>query len=171
MFVNSHIASGYLAGKIAKDDSKWIVLWMVAVTIQDIDGLWSDTVAGHHSILHTPIFWIILCGIGWYAGYFMESSDLQKGSLVFFGGAMIHLINDWLTARTVGIQWFYPFSDTNYWVYPISPEKGDIPIWEMVVPPYINFYFENKILSYGEVGLNILALGLFGKTYLDNHEK
>ena len=171
MFVNSHIASGYLAGKIAKDDSKWIVLWMVAATIQDIDGLWSDTVAGHHSILHTPIFWIAVCGIVWCIGNFRKIQGLEMGAMIVLAATMLHLFTDWITARTVGIQWFYPFSDTNYWVYPISPEKGDIPIWEMVVPPYINFYFENKILFYGEVGLNILAIGWFWKTYLANHAK
>lgn len=124
MFVNSHIASGYLAGKIAKDDSKWIVLWMVAATIQDIDGLWSDTVAGHHSILHTPIFWIAVCGIVWCIGNFRKIQGLEMGAMIVLAATMLHLFTDWITARTVGIQWFYPFSDTNYWVYPISPEKG-----------------------------------------------
>ena len=171
MFVNSHIASGYLAGKIAKDDSKWIVLWMVAATIQDIDGLWSDTVAGHHSILHTPIFWIAVCGIVWWIGNSRKIQGLEMGALIVFVATMLHLITDWLTARTVGIQWLYPFSNTNYWIYPISPEKGNIPIWEMVVPPYINFYFENKVLAYGEVAVNLVAFGWLGKTYLDNHEK
>jgi membrane-bound metal-dependent hydrolase YbcI (DUF457 family) len=131
MFVNSHIASGYLAGKIAKDDSKWIVLWMVAATIQDIDGLWSDTVAGHHSILHTPIFWIAVCGIVWCIGNFRKIQGLEMGAMIVLAATMLHLFTDWITARTVGIQWFYPFSDTNYWVYPIAPEKGNIPIWEI----------------------------------------
>ena len=108
MFVNSHIASGYLAGKIAKDDSKWIVLWMVAVTIQDIDGLWSDTVAGHHSILHTPIFWIAVCGIVWWIGNFRKIQRLEMGALIVLAATMLHLFTDWITARTVGIQWFYP---------------------------------------------------------------
>ena len=79
---------------------------------------------------------------------------------------MLHLITDWLTARTVGVQWFYPFSETNYWIYPIEPEKGDIPIWDMIIPPYINFYFENKILVYSEILVNFVALGWAGKTYL-----
>ncbi len=93
------------------------------------------------------------------------------GALIVLAATMLHLIIDWLTARTVGIQWLYPFSNTNYWIYPISPEKGNIPIWEMVVPPYINFYFENKVLAYGEVAVNLAAFGWLGKTYLDNHEK
>ena len=171
MFVNSHIATGYLAGKVAGDKKEWILLWIIAATIPDIDGLWSDTVAGHHSILHTPIFWIVVCGIVWWIGNSRKIQGLEMGALIVLAATMLHLIIDWLTARTVGIQWFYPFSNTNYWIYPISPEKGNIPIWEMVVPPYINFYFENKVLAYGEVAVNLAAFGWLGKTYLDNHEK
>ena len=171
MFINSHIATGYLAGKIAGVKKEWILVWIIAATIPDIDGLWSDTVAGHHSILHTPIFWIVVCGIVWWIGNFRKIQQLETGALIVLAGTMLHLFTDWITSRTVGIQWLYPFSNTNYWIYPISPEKGNIPIWEMVVPPYINFYFENKILFYGEVGLNILAIGWFWKTYLANHAK
>ena len=171
MFINSHIATGYLAGKAAGDKKEWILLWIIAATVPDLDGLWSDTVAGHHSILHTPIFWIVVCGIIWWVGSSRNNQGLERGALIILAGTMLHLFTDWITSRTVGIQWLYPFSNTNYWIYPISPEKGNIPIWEMVVPPYINFYFENKILFYGEVGLNILALGWLGKTYLGNHEK
>ena len=171
MFINSHIATGYLAGKAAGDKKEWILLWIIAATVPDIDGLWSGTVAGHHSILHTPIFWIVLCGIVWWIGNFRKIQQLETGALIVLAGTMLHLFTDWITSRTVGIQWLYPFSNTNYWIYPIFPEKGNIPIWEMVVPPYINFYFENKILFYGEVGLNILAIGWFWKTYLANHAK
>jgi len=171
MFVNSHIATGYLAGKVAGDKKEWILLWIIAATIPDIDGLWSETVAGHHSILHTPIFWIAVCGIVWWIGNSRKIQGLEMGALIVFVATMLHLITDWLTARTVGIQWLYPFSNTNYWIYPISPEKGNIPIWEMLVPPYINFYFENKVLAYGEVVVNLVAFGWLGKTYLDNHEK
>jgi len=160
-----------LAGKAAGDKKEWILLWIIAATIPDIDGLWSDTVAGHHSILHTPIFWIVVCGIVWWIGNSRKIQGLEMGALIVLAATMLHLIIDWLTARTVGIQWLYPFSNTNYWIYPISPEKGNIPIWEMVVPPYINFYFENKVLAYGEVAVNLAAFGWLGKTYLDNHEK
>ena len=40
-------------------------------------------------------------------------------------------------------------------------EKGEIPVWEMLVPPYILFYFENKVLAVFEVMLNIIALVLY----------
>ena len=171
MFVNSHIASGYLAGIFAKQDRKWIIWLIFATILPDIDGLWSNTVAGHHSILHTPIFWIVLCGLGWGYGKVQSKDLIQKASIILFLGALLHLTTDWLTSRTVGIQWFYPFSETNYWIYPIEPEKGNIPIWDMVIPPYINFYFENKILIYSEILVNFVALGWAGKTYFNINSK
>lgn len=166
MFINSHIASGYLVGKVAKQDSKWILLLVFSTVFPDIDGLWSNTVAGHHSILHTPIFWIGFLAIGLGIGKVQNQQMLEKAIGIIFIGAMLHLITDWLTARTVGIRWLYPFSETNYWIYPIQPEKGNIPIWDMVIPPYFPFYFENKILAYGEVAINLIALAVFGKDYL-----
>ena len=166
MFINSHIASGYLAGTFSKQESKWVWLLIFSTILPDIDGIWSSTVAGHHSILHTPIFWIVICSISVIIGKIQKRNDIEKGSLIIFSGAMLHLVTDWLTARTVGIQWLYPFSETNYWIYPIEPEKGDIPIWDMIIPPYINFYFENKILVYSEILVNFAALGWAGKTYL-----
>ena len=166
MFVNSHIATGYLAGKIAKQDSKWILLLIFSTVFPDIDGLWSNTVAGHHSILHAPIFWIFVLLIGTGIGKFRKDKIIEKTVLIIFIGAMRHLITDWLTARTVGIRWFFPFSETMYWIYPIQPEKGQIPIWDMVVAPYFPFYFQNKVLAYGEVAINLIALCVFGKGYL-----
>ena len=171
MFINSHIASGYLIGIFTKQDCKWIIWLIFATILPDIDGLWSNTVAGHHSILHTPIFWIILCGLSWGIGKVQSKYFIQKASIILFLGALLHLTTDWLTSRTVGIQWLYPISETNYWIYPIEPDKGDIPIWSMLIPPYINFYFENKILVYSEILVNFAALGWAGKFYFNKNEK
>jgi len=160
MFINSHIASGFVVGALAKQRKNWTLLLIFATIIPDIDGIWSNTVAGHHSILHTPIYWILLCGLGWIVGKAQQKTLIQKGAVILFCGAMLHLFTDWVTARTVGIQWLFPFNDTDFYVYPIQPEHGNLPIWEMVIPPYINFYFENKILVWGEIGLNLIAIVL-----------
>ena len=167
MFVNSHIASGYLAGRLSKLESKWVWLLIFATIIPDIDGIWSNTVAGHHSILHTPIFWIVICSMSGIIGRIKKHNDIEKGSKIILLGIMLHLITDWLTARTVGIQWLYPFYETNYWIYSIEPEKGNIPIWDMVISPYIDFYFENKILVYSEILINFVALVWAGKIYFN----
>lgn len=39
MFVNSHIASGYIVGKIINQDPKWILLLIFSTVLPDIDGL------------------------------------------------------------------------------------------------------------------------------------
>ena len=70
-------------------------------------------------------------------------------------------MTDYITARTVGIKWLYPFNDVDYFLYGIIPEKGEIPVWEMLVPPYISFYFENRVLAMFEVMINIIALVLY----------
>ena len=127
MFINSHIASGYIASRFDTDDKKWIFLWMFASIIPDIDGLWSKTVVDHHSILHTPFF----------------------------------LCTDYITARTVGIKWLFPFNNVDYYLFTITPEKGNISIWEMLVPPYVTFYMENKILTIFEALINVIALILY----------
>ena len=69
MFINSHIATGYIVSRLDRDDKKWIFLWMLAAIIPDIDGLWSKSVVDHYSLLHTPFFWLIIYGTGRLIGY------------------------------------------------------------------------------------------------------
>ena len=161
MFINSHIASGYIASRFETNKKEWIVFWIFAAFVPDIDGLWSKTVVDHHSVLHTPIFWIVICGTGWLIGWFKNDKIIRRISYILFLGTQIHLMTDYITARTVGIKWLYPFNDVDYFLYGIIPEKGEIPIWEMLVPPYISFYFENRVLAMFEVMINIIALVLY----------
>ena len=161
MFINSHIASGYIASWFETNKKEWIVLWVFAAFVPDIDGLWSKTVVDHHSVLHTPIFWIVICGTGWLIGWFKNDKIIKRISYILFLGTQIHLMTDYITARTVGIKWLYPFNDVDYFLYGIVPEKGEIPVWEMLVPPYISFYFENRVLAMFEVMINIIALVLY----------
>ena len=161
MFINSHIASGYIASRFETNKKEWIVFWIFAAFVPDIDGLWSKTVVDHHSVLHTPIFWIVICGTGWLTGWFKDVKILRRISYILFLGTQIHLMTDFITARTVGIKWLYPFNEVDYFLYGIVPDKGEIPIWEMLVPPYISFYFENRVLAMFEVMINIIALVLY----------
>ena len=161
MFINSHIASGYIASWFETNKKEWIVLWVFAAFVPDIDGLWSKTVVDHHSVLHTPIFWIVICGTGWLIGWFKNDKIIKRISYILFLGTQIHLMTDYITARTVGIKWLYPFNDVDFFLYGIIPEKGEIPVWEMLVPPYISFYFENRVLAMFEVMINIIALVLY----------
>ena len=131
---------------------------MFAAIIPDIDGLLSKTVADHHSILHPPFFWVIVCGIGWFIGHVRVDNDIKRIFLIIFLGSLLHLFTDYITARTVGIKWFPPFNTVDYYLFMITPEKGNISIWEMLIPPYVTFYMENKMLTIFEILINIIAL-------------
>lgn len=168
MFIISHAATGYLSAISLKDrlqgHYKTFLITVVAFSlIPDVDGIFSPTVAGHHSILHTPIFWIVVSGLVWVKH--------QVIALGMFLGSMLHLVTDWITARTVGIAWLYPFSNKNFHLYEISPEKGQIPVFEMVIDPYWSFYMENRVLFGFEIGIIFLALFFLVKQYQFNKTK
>jgi len=155
MFFISHAATGYLTAvsmktKLKEHYKTFLITSVAFSLIPDVDGIFSPTVAGHHSILHTPIFWVVVSGLVW-----MKHRVIAQG---MFLGSMLHLVTDWITARTVGIQWLYPFSLKNFYVYEIFPEKGQIPVYHMIKDPYWSFYMENKVLFGFELGLNIVAL-------------
>ncbi len=64
MYLPSHIASGLILIRTVETIRKQPfsnpnLLWLgaIAATIPDVDGLITKSVAGHHTILHTPIFW------------------------------------------------------------------------------------------------------------------
>jgi hypothetical protein len=164
MFIPSHIASGYLLGKTMKSTS-WTIypfmpILLFASILPDADGLFSTTVAGHHTVLHTSIFWIVLFGGMILIQKMMKMEFLKPISLGLFLGTQIHLITDWFTARTVGIKWFYPFSETDYYLFQIHPEQGQINVWEMVQNPYFSFYMENAVLFWAEIGVIFVAMSL-----------
>lgn len=161
MFINSHLASGYLLHRLKIFEKKWLVLWLISSVVPDIDGLWSKSVVEHHSILHTPVFWMFLCGFGWLAGYLKNNNNIKTIFIILFLGSIAHLFTDYITARTVGIKWMYPINNIDYYLFPIIPEKGNIPIWQMVVAPYITFYVENKVLTILELLINFFALILY----------
>ena len=161
MFINSHLATGYLLHRLKFFEKKWLALWLIAAVIPDIDGLWSKSVVEHHSILHTPSIWIVICGFGWFVGLLRKDQNIKTFFIIILIGSSVHLFTDYITARTVGIKWLYPLNNTDYYLFPIKPENGNIPIWEMIVDPYITFYVENKILTGIELLFNFLAIILY----------
>lgn len=165
MFVPSHIASGYLLGKGLKgwlpknrDHSKLVLMVIIGAVIPDVDGVFAETVAGHHSILHTPILWIGFYTLAIIMSKMFNRKNIQPLGLGVMLGAQLHLFTDWFTARTVGIQWLYPFSHKDFFLYPIQPEQGQVTVWEMMKDPYFSFYLENGFLLCTEIIICLSAL-------------
>jgi len=170
MFVPSHLASGYLFGKLIKCSS-WTVfpflpVLLFASILPDADGIFSDTVAGHHTILHTPIFWIIVFSVMLFIQKISKIEIIKPISLALFVGAQLHLITDWFTARTVGIKWLYPFSEKDYYLFQIQPENGQGSVLEMIQNPYFSFYMENAFLFWIELGVILLAGALLFYSFI-----
>ena len=78
MFINSHLATGYLLYKLNIFEKKWLPIWILSAWIPDIDGLWSSSVVEHHSVLHTQIFWIVVCSLGWFIGCLLYTSPSPR---------------------------------------------------------------------------------------------
>ena len=175
MFLPSHLASGYLLSKAIKP-SIWTVfpfmpVLIIAAIFPDADGIFSETVAGHHSMLHTPILWITLFGVMIFVDRMTSSDKIKPIALGVLFGSLSHLFTDWLTARTVGIKWLYPFSDKDYFLYQIQPEQGQVPVWAMVQNPYFSFYMDNGFLFWIEIGIVIFSVFLLSKNRLSKFDK
>ena len=165
MYISSHISAGYIAGKLSGSRGLIMAAWLAGSLLPDIDGLWSNSVAGHHSFPHTPLFWFAVCAIAFVYGKVSGLRFISQVSVVLFLSTMIHLTTDWATARTVGIKWLSPLSDTDFSMLAIEPARGDIPIQDMLSSKYIYFYFENKFLAISELLLNFLALAILVKDF------
>lgn len=131
---------------------------IIGAVIPDVDGVFTETVAGHHSILHTPILWIGFYTLVIIMSKMFNRKNIQQLGLGVMLGAQLHLFTDWFTARTVGIQWLYPFSHKDFSLYPIQPEQGQVTVWEMVKDPYFSFYLENGFLLCTEIIICLSAL-------------
>jgi len=165
MFLPPHLASGYLLGKGLKH-SPWTIFPFIPVLIfasiiPDVDGVFSASVAGHHSVIHTPIFWITLFGLMVFANKRTNIDKIKPISLGIFLGTQLHLFTDWFTARTVGIRWLYPLSNRDFHLFPIYPENGQVKVWEMISDPYFSFYMGNTFLFWIELGVILSAIGLY----------
>tara|TARA_B110000438_G_scaffold61658_1_gene61966 strand:+ start:801 stop:1280 length:480 start_codon:yes stop_codon:yes gene_type:complete len=148
----------------------FIPVLLFASILPDVDGLMSETVAGHHSILHTPIYWIVIFGLMVFVGRIIKNEKIKPISLGIFIGTQLHLFSDWFTARTVGIKWLYPFSDKDYFLYQIQPEQGQGSIWEMVQNPYFSFYMSNGFLFWIEIGIVVFSVFLLSKNRLSKFD-
>ena len=82
MFINSHLATGYILHKSNLFEKKWLPIWVLSAWIPDIDGFWSASVVEHHSILHTQFFWIVICVFGWLLGYYKKSTKVLNELMV-----------------------------------------------------------------------------------------
>lgn len=152
----AHIASGYLIYKLSESsvqihaDVPVLGLAIVGSLIPDIDGLFGNKLNNHrYTIFHAPLFWFSVVTLLYIVGVVLHSVVIQQGIGVFGVGVFIHLLLDWMSARTCGIMLWFPFSKK---IYSLFPGKKYASFWK--------FYCSNKSLITLEIGIILLALGV-----------
>lgn len=157
MFPFSHFFTGYIVGGLLVTSGLVelsglnIVLFGVMSLLPDIDALWHSEINQHHkTVFHAPLSWVILsCLLSFYS--------LELALIMLFT-ALVHIFTDYLTGRTIGIAFFYPFKGEEYSLYPVQKETASLnpvrPQKEML-QKHLSYYLENKNLVVLELFLNI----------------
>lgn len=161
----AHLASGIIIFYLLKNKLKTknlLIFALLGSMAPDIDGLFGKSINIHrYGPFHAPLCWL---GLFILALFIIKKGNTKKLSLVFFTAVFVHLFLDWFSGRTAGIQIFYPFSKKISSLFPIQPEKGNLP----VLPnkkhlQFWKFYTENKFLFLSEVILILSGIILFVK--------
>lgn len=137
-----------------------IVFSMIFANIPDLDGLWSKKLNQHHqSLLHAPLFWILIFSIGIILAY----EKVVPWGIIILAIIQItfHLVTDYLMSRSSGIPLLYPFSKKDYSPCSLEPECGNMhPLFpkkaELIT--FGKLYLKNKKLVVVEAGLSLLGI-------------
>lgn len=154
-FSHSQLVSLYIIGTIAGEgpDIDLLFYYLQRRTNKNSD------IESHRSyITHTPIFWIVFCGLISLVGLFLNSQFIEFIGYVILGGALSHLLFDSLE---YGIRWMWPFVNMRFCVrnideQQIQGEKGTIPYyWTFITNVYIT-----RWTFYAEIVVTIFTLWL-----------
>lgn len=160
----AHLASGYWVYKTAVGFSPGdtsLLLALGGAIAPDIDALFSTNLNVHrNTVFHAPLCWLVGLISIHFLSQILNISNLTLHSNIFFACVFIHLFLDWFSGRTAGIRILYPFSKKVYALFPIKPEKGNIPL----IPTrkkhllFWKYYLENKFLVTVELLLIVSPL-------------
>lgn len=173
MILPTHISGGYLALNIVNkinpnlglSTNGLMIAGLVGSVLPDIDFVFFKYVKDHHnSWPHAPLFWIAIYLLIITLGFILKNQIIKGYSTALIIGILIHLSLDWFSGRTAGIRIFYPFSEQVFSLYPLNPQKGEVPTSIFPNKEYVEFfkfYAQNKFLLFSEIGLTISGLFLF----------
>lgn len=151
----AHLASGLVINKIFSnknkaDKTKLLFFSLLGAFLPDLDYLFfSYPKDHHHSLFHTPLFWLSLVIIFFL---FLKKKKEKMLLQAFSLSLLLHFIIDWYGARTAGIRILYPLSDKVYSLFPLQPKRGKISIFSnQAQREYLKFYFSNQFLVGSEI--------------------
>ena len=160
MFPFSHFLAGFAIAAalevlgLVEMTGPLIALAAIASIIPDTDGLFVKDMSKHHDgPLHAPDFWIVICGLTYIIGFPIHAGVIAAG--VFF-----HILCDFITGRTFGIEIFYPISHRDFSLFEVDKERGHFnpsrPT-KAELSSYLSFYVQNKPALFYEISVNILG--------------
>jgi len=172
MLLPTHIATGYILSEIFIDNYNLLqtdkllitTLTLAGSLAPDIDGLFGLQIKDHHkTVFHTPIFWSLLIFIMGFIGFSIKNLLIVIFIIAFGIGVFFHLFLDWFSGRSAGIRIFYPFSKKQYSLFPLKPEKGNVPIFPnkkniKKYREFIRYYLKNKFLVITETLIILIAI-------------
>lgn len=173
MVLPAHISGGYVVLHIANkinphlglSTSGVMIAGLIGSVLPDVDFIFFTYVKDHHnSWPHTPLFWIAIYLMVFASGFIFKNQTIKDYSTAVIIGILSHFFLDWFSGRTAGIRLLYPFSQHVFSLYPIDPQKGEVPTSILPNKEYVEFfkfYAQNKFLLFSEIGLTISGILLF----------
>jgi hypothetical protein len=145
--------------------SLYLPIFIFFSILPDLDNFWKrmHLKDHHHSLFHAPLFWILISGVGMGLEY-MFLQTIFSFSFLLLIAIQFHILTDYITARSAGIVWLYPFSQKTYGLFPLRPELGAFDFLRAIPElkkAYATFYFSNKKLLLFEITISMLGLGIF----------
>ena len=119
----------------------------------DADAVWHRELKFHHKTLfHGPLFWIAVSAL-----VALQTVEL---AIIISTITLSHILTDFITGRTVGIAFLYPFTDKEYSLYPLNKDTATLnPVkpQKELLKKHLSFYIENKTLLIFEGVLTVLG--------------
>ncbi|MFB6216775.1 MAG: hypothetical protein ABEJ72_07385, partial [Candidatus Aenigmatarchaeota archaeon] len=107
-------------------------------------------------LFHAPIFWILVSTV--------TSALFPQKGIILASATLTHILTDFVTGRTVGVAFLYPFSSDEYSLYSLNDETSQLnPVRPRkdVLKRHLSMYLENKTLIMFEAAVNLAgAAGL-----------
>lgn len=93
------------------------ILGVIFSLLPDIDFIFKSKVFSHRGVIHTPIFYILICII-------LTAEDIPSNIIIaFIIGTMFHLFHD-LFVLGRGVMILYPFSKYRLKIFPDNGKDG-----------------------------------------------
>jgi len=153
MIIISHLLSSifisrvfHLAFPLSTFNFQILALSMTFQMLPDLDIFWAKKLNSHHiTYFHSPLFWIILFFVGLSINFVFNL--ISNWILYLFIVQVIsHLFFDFMTGRTAGVPFFYPFTSREFSLFPLNKNEGNFKPFSLEEEvKFLRYYLKSKI--------------------------